>query len=107
MPLVGVCKAADDVTDVVSMDNSGSNGTDLMQNGIVNGNGYDNGTWTERIKVINKIPENSITLDQLLLNLANSDNKKHIKLASGIIDLNLIKRNASEKCKVKVVKGIQ
>ena len=79
------------------MDNSGSNGTDLMANGIVNGNGYDNGTLTERIKAINEIPENRITLDQLLLNLANSDNEKHNKLASDIIDLNLIKGNASEK----------
>ena len=76
MPLVGVCKAADDVIDVVSMDNSGSNGTDLMANRTVNGNGYDNGTLTERIKAINEIPENRITLDQLLLNLANSDNEK-------------------------------
>ena len=36
-------------------------------------------------------------MDQLLLNLANSDNEKHNKLASDIIDLNLIKGNASEK----------
>ena len=40
MPLVGDSKAAGDVIDVVSMDNSGLNGNDLMANGT--GNGYDN-----------------------------------------------------------------
>ena len=40
MPLVGASKAAGDVIDVVSMDNSGLNGNDLMANGT--GNGYDN-----------------------------------------------------------------
>ena len=79
-----MCKAADDV-----IDNSGSNGT-------VNGNSYDNGTLTERIEAINEIPENIITLN-LLLNLANSGNEKHNKLASYITDLNLIEGNASEK----------
>ena len=95
MPLVGASKAAGDVIDVVSMDNSGLNGNDLLANGT--GNGYDNGTLTDRIKVINEIPENRISLDQLLLNLATSGNEKHTKLALDLIDLNLINGNEYEK----------
>ena len=45
---------------------------------------------------INKIPENKITLDQLLLNLASSGNEKHAKLASDLMDLNLVQGNASD-----------
>ena len=45
-------------------------------------------------------------MDQLLLNLANSDNEKYNKLASDIIDLNLIKGNASEKLDNNVESGI-
>ena len=95
MPLVGDSKAAGDVIDVVSMDNSGLNGNDLMANGT--GNGYDNGTLTDKIKEINEIPENRLSLDQLLLNLVNSGDEKHAKLALDLIDLNLIKGNESEK----------
>ena len=54
MPLVGDSKAAGDVIDVVSMDNSGLNGNDLMANGT--GNGYDNGTLADKIKEINENP---------------------------------------------------
>ena len=74
----------------------------------MNGNGYDKGTLTERINSneFNEIPENRITLDQLLLNLANSDNEKHNKLASDISDLNLIKGNASEKLDYNVESAI-
>ena len=104
MPLVGDSKAAGDVIDVVSMDNSGLNGNDLMANGT--GNGYDNGTLTDKIKEINEIPENMISLDQLLLNLANSGNEKHAKLALDLIDLNLIKGNESEKLNKNVESDI-
>ena len=92
MPLVGDSKAAGDVIDV---DNSGLNGNDLMANGT--GNGYDNGTLTDKIKEINEIPENRISLDQLLLNLVNSGDEKHAKLALDLFDLNWMKGNESEK----------
>ena len=94
MPLVGDSKAAGDVIDVVSMDNSGLNGNKLMANGT--GNGYDNVTLNDKIKEINEIPENRISLEQLLLNLANSGNEKHAKLALDLIDLSLVKGNESE-----------
>ena len=95
MPLVGANKAAGDVIDVVSMDNSGLKGNDLLANGT--GNGYENGTLNDRIKAINEIPEKRISLDQLLLNLATSGNEKHTKLALDLIDLNLINGNEPEK----------
>ena len=63
---------------------------------MVNESGSDNGTLANRIKAINEIPENNITLDQLFLNLVNSGNEKHAKLASDLMDLNLIQRNVSE-----------
>ena len=66
-----------------------------MANGT--GNGYDNGTLTDKIMDINEIPENRLSLDQLLLNLVNSGDEKHAKLALDLIDLNLIKGNESEK----------
>ena len=94
MPLVGADKAAGDVIDVVSINNSGLNGTDLA-NGT--GNGYDNGTVNDKIKAINEIPENRISLEQLLLNLANSGNDRHAKLVLDLIDLNLAKGNEPEK----------
>ena len=95
MPLVGANKAAGDVIDVVSMDNSRLKGNDLLANGT--GNGYENGTLNDRIKAINEIPEKRISLDQLLLNLATSGNEKHTKLALDLIDLNLINGNEPEK----------
>ena len=52
---------------------------------------------TDRIKAINEIPENRISLDQLLLNLATSGKEKHTKLALDLTDLNLINGNESEK----------
>ena len=45
------------------MDNSGLNGNELMENGT--GNGYDNVTLNDKIKEINEIPENRISLEQL------------------------------------------
>ena len=68
------------------MDMHGSNGTDLT----ANESGSDNGTLSKRIKAINEIPENEITLDQLLMNLAISGNEKHVKLASDLLDLNFV-----------------
>ena len=53
------------------------NGTDLA-----NESGSDNG--------------NEITLEQLLMNLANSGNEKHVKLASDLLDLNLVQENISD-----------
>ena len=56
---------------------------------MVNESGSENGTK-------NETPENKITLVQLLLNLANSGNEKHAKLASDLLDLNLIQGNDSD-----------
>ena len=69
----------------------GSNGTDLA-----NESGSDNGTLSKRINDINEIPENEITLEQLLMNLANSGNEKHVKLASDLLNLNLVQENISD-----------
>ena len=55
----------------------GSNGIDLA-----NKSGSDNG--------------NETNLAQLLMNLVTSGNEKHVKLASDILDLDLIKGNASD-----------
>ena len=55
----------------------GSNGIDLA-----NESGSDNG--------------NETNLAQLLMNLVTSGNEKHVKLASDILDLDLIKGNASD-----------
>ena len=53
---------------------SDSNGIDFA-----NESGSDNG--------------NEITLEQLLMNLVNSGNEKHVKLASELLDLNLVQEN--------------
>ena len=92
MPLVGVNQAADDIIDIISMDIHGSNGNDLM----ANKSGSDNGTLTKRNKARNEIPENKTTLVHLLMHFANSGNEKHVKLASDLMDLDLIQGNASD-----------
>ena len=90
MPLVGVNQAADDIINIISMD--GSNGNDLM----ANESGSDNGILTKRNKAQNENSENETSLAQLLLNLVNSGNEKHVKLASDLMDLDLIKGNVSD-----------
>ena len=55
----------------------GSNGIDLA-----NESGSDNG--------------NEVCLKQLLINLANSGNEKHVKLASDLLDLNFVQENISD-----------
>ena len=60
---------------------------------MANESGSDKGTMSKRIKAINEIPENEITLDQLLINLATSGNQKHVQLASDLLELNLIQEN--------------
>ena len=87
MPLVGVRQAADDIIDIISMD--GSNENDLIENEF----GSDNGILT---KAKNEKSEKETNLAQLLLNLVNSGNEKHMKLASDILDLDLIKGNVSD-----------
>ena len=57
--------------------NHGSNGTALA-----NESGSDNG--------------NETNLAQLLMNLVNSGNEKHVKLASDLLDLDLIKGHVSD-----------
>ena len=58
---------------------------------MANGNGLVN----KKIMEINNIPENKITLEQFLSNLANSGNEKHVKLASDLLDLDMIQENVS------------
>ena len=85
MPSIGDIRDAGDVIDVVGIDNTGS--TEIMANG--------NGPVNKKIMEINNIPENKITLEQFLSNLANSGNEKHVKLASDLLDLDMIQENVS------------
>ena len=85
MPSIGDIRDAGDVVDVVGIDNTGS--TEIMANG--------NGPVNKKIMEINNIPENKITLEQFLSNLANSGNEKHVKLASDLLDLDMIQENVS------------
>ena len=89
-----------DAIDVVSINGNG--------NGIENGQAYDfdNGNDTKnesgnknlnyRLQEINNIPEKLISVDELIRNLAASGNVKQLKLASDLMDLNLIEGNMSE-----------
>ena len=107
MPSIGEIRDSVDVIDVVSI-NENDYGTDIgTGNGqahgtdIVNGlkNGTDtmaNGNLTQRPQEINDIPEKITSVEELLRNLAGSGNEKQIKLASELIDLNLVLGNASE-----------
>ena len=63
---------------------------------MANESGSDNGTLTKRNKAKNEKSENETSLAQLLLNLINSGNEKHVKLASGLMDLDLIKGDVSD-----------
>ena len=81
MPSIGDIRDAG----VVGIDNTGS--TEIMANG--------NGPVNKKIMEINNIPENKITLEQFLSNLANSGNEKHVKLASDLLDLDMIQENVS------------
>ena len=85
MPSIGDIRDAGDVIDVVGIDNTGS--SEIMANG--------NGPVNKKIMEINNIPENKITLEQFLSNLANSGNEKHVKLASDLLDLDMIQENVS------------
>ena len=103
MLIMGEDKGTGDVIDFVS-----ANGIDLgTDNGhaykIENGNEINNksgsiynGNLTSRLQEINKIPEKSISVKELIMSLARSGNEKQIKLASNLIDLNLVQGNASE-----------
>ena len=51
---------------------------------------------TQRLQEINDIPEKITSVEELIRNLAGSGNEKQIKLASELIDLNLVQGNASE-----------
>ena len=90
MPFIGENRDAGDVIDVVSIDNSESNGN---MTPLANGNG----TVNDKIMEINRIPEKAITLGQLVCNLVNSGNQKHEKLASDMIRLELTQEKYSEK----------
>ena len=103
MPSIGAVRDSDDVIDVVSINGIGfgtgngqAHGTDNV-NGTKNGsNGMANGNLTCKLQEINDINEKIITVDDLIRNLAGSGNEKQIKLASELIDLNLVQGNAPE-----------
>ena len=97
MPLVGVNQDANGVIDVVSINENGSNGNGLNGNG--NGNGNEN--LTAKINEIKNLPENRVSLNDLILNLASSGNDKHVKLASDLLDLDLIKGKSLENEKLE------
>ena len=54
------------------------------------------GNLTSRLQKINNIPEKIISFIELIRNLAGSGIEKQIKLASDLIDLNLVQGNMSE-----------
>ena len=81
MPLVGDNQDAGGIIDVVSIIEDGSNG---------------NGNLTDRINEIKNLPENRLSLNDLITDLATSGNEKHITLASELLDLNLIEGTVSE-----------
>ena len=100
---MGDDRDAGDVIDVVIIFDR-SNGKD---NG--NDNGYDNGqginkenglmaneNWTSRLQKIKNIPEKNVSIEDFIMSLANSGNEKQIKLASELIDLNMVQGNTSE-----------
>ena len=56
-----------------------------------NGSGSKaNGNLTDKINEIKNLPENKITLNDLLMNLARSGNQKQEKLALDLLDLNMV-----------------
>ena len=98
---MGDDRDAGDVIDVVSIIDNGNN------NGQVNGNDFGNGTdkntrlmanenLTTRLQEIRNIPEKNISFEDLIMAMANSGNGKQIKLASDLIDLNIVQGNTSE-----------
>ena len=109
MPSIGEIRDSGDVIDVVSRPITGNDygndigtgngqadGTDNV-NGLKNGSDtMANGNLTHRLQKINNIPEKIISVEELIRNLAGSGNEKQIKLASDLIDLNLVQGNMSE-----------
>ena len=97
MPPIGEAQDVDSIIDVVNIEN---NDLGLNENGSGNesviDNGSNNGTWTDRIKAINDIPENKIPLDQLLMNLVSSGNEKYAKLASDLMEINMTHGQVSD-----------
>ena len=100
MPSIGDIRDSGDAIDVVSIYDNG--------NGIGNGQAYDfdngndiknesgNENLNYRLQEINNIPEKRISVDELIKNLAGSGNVKQMKLASELMDLDLIEGNTSE-----------
>ena len=56
----------------------------------------DNGNLTSRLQDINNIPEKRVSVDELIRNLALSGNEKRLKLASELLELNLVQESKSE-----------
>ena len=100
MPSIGAVRDSDDVVDVVSINGNefGTGNGQAFEIDNVNGikNGSDNGNLTYRLQEINNIPEKRVSVDELIRNLALSGNEKQIKLASELLELNLVQESKSE-----------
>ena len=78
-------------------DNRDAGGIAVSNNNSEYGNGNEmdngstaNGNLTNKINEIKNLPENKITLNDLLMNLARSGNQKQEKLALDLLDLNMV-----------------
>ena len=84
----------------ISIDGNGSGLGNGQANGFDNGNDNKNKSGNKylnfRLQEINNISEQRISVDELIRNLAGSGNVKQIKLASELMDLDLIEGNTSE-----------
>ena len=98
MPSIGDIKGTGDVIDVVSTNGIYHGNEQALEigNGNEINNGYgsiDNGNLTSRLQELNNIPEKSISVEELIMNMARSGNVQQIKLASDLLDLNLAQGN--------------
>ena len=97
MPSIGVVSDSDDVVDVVRNEFGTGNGQAFEIDNVNEiKNGSDNGNVTYRLQEIINIPEKRVSVDELIRNLALSGNEKQIKLASELLELNLVQESKSE-----------
>ena len=92
MPFIGDNRDAGDVIDVVSIDRSNGNETEMNKDSGIMANGNVN----VRLQEINNIPEKRTTVEELIMNLATSGNMKQMKLATDLLELNMIHGNLSD-----------
>ena len=91
-PLDTPMRDAGDVIDVVSIDRSNGNETEMNKDSGIMANGNVN----VRLQEINNIPEKRTTVEELIINLATSGNMKQMKLATDLSELNMIHGNLSD-----------